>query len=610
MGFARLVRIALLLALGCAAGPRSEPVSPPVAGTATADVAPTEASAVSGRLRAHDGTPVSAASIEVTAWQNHRIAWLVPEADGTFQIDTSFRGLARVTIHAPGHRLLRFSLLLDGTPLTLDARLGTHTWKASPKVVGLAHFGPAGHGRRLELQPQPDGTWTTAITISAEDREAARVAAEQTREHESKAYPTWDPKLAEEMSRASRAFVDQRIADTLGPDELAYSISGVTADRDWWLPGTQADRVNITDGRSVVRVDGGEVRLVFDPKELPPSGLEPELRIAPESSAARAIAVATLSADRWRSIHERSLEAGAADGAAVDAMLEQSRQEAQGNADETTRDAMTMQALVLAAWTDHDDSTLFAAMARELLRALPPDDPLWSMSSAVLPAALEAVNDPDPADYGARALETHADHEMLASVLASRLYAATVSGDDTAARAAWTQLHSERFAQTNIARHSGGMDPDRATAPGNPVPSFSVPALDDPNARITERTLAGKPYLLALWATWCSPCVAELPKMHEAYEHLHERYGLEILAVSYDEDPRSVTELRNTWPMPWVHAIATTRAERGVLDDALLSSGLPTHLLIGADGKVIADDVLMRGEDLERFVAQRLEASP
>lgn len=600
----KLANVVLLMALGCAVGPRVEPV--PTA--ATTEAIRAEAPALTGRILDHDGAPLPAASIELAGWQRHRIAYLQPGPDGAFTIDTSFRGLAQITINAPGYRMLRMSLLLDGTPLALDARLGTYSWKTSPThVVAQARFGPVGHNRQLELELQPDGTWATTVIVSAEDREAARVAAAQPPpERKSTTYPTWDPELAKEMERASTVFLEQRRADSLGPDELGYLVSGVTDGRDWWLAGTHADRLSVTDGRSVVKVDGGQVRVVFDPKRLPPAGLEPEVRITPTTSPAVAIAQATLHADRWREIHERALTNGLGDGAAVDAMLEQARRDAERNPLDLGRHAMLMQALGLATLTAHDESEAYPPMARELLRVLPPSDPLWSMTRDVLSGALGAVDDPDLADYGERALAEHADHEVLASLLASRLYDATVAGDTETARSVWARLHDERFGQTQIAGHAGGMDPDRASAPGKPVPGFSVRSLDDPNVRITETTLAGKPYLLALWATWCRPCVVEMPEMHEAYERLHERHGLEILAISFDEDPRSVAELRKTWPMPWTHAIATTKEERDAINDALAASGLPTHLLVGADGRVLADDVLLRGEDLERFVSARL----
>jgi len=83
---------------------------------------------------------------------------------------------------------------------------------------------------------------------------------------------------------------------------------------------------------------------------------------------------------------------------------------------------------------------------------------------------------------------------------------------------------------------AAGSDPFEALAvrrPPQPVEprDFSVPTLD--GGRVGLADFRGKAVLLNFWATWCPPCVAELPAM----ERLHRRYfaqGFTVLAVSLD----------------------------------------------------------------------------
>jgi peroxiredoxin len=67
---------------------------------------------------------------------------------------------------------------------------------------------------------------------------------------------------------------------------------------------------------------------------------------------------------------------------------------------------------------------------------------------------------------------------------------------------------------------------------GDRAPEFSLPALD--GKAISLSSYRGKVVMVHFWATWCPPCVEELP----ALERLHRAYfgkDLEILAVSVDE---------------------------------------------------------------------------
>jgi len=72
---------------------------------------------------------------------------------------------------------------------------------------------------------------------------------------------------------------------------------------------------------------------------------------------------------------------------------------------------------------------------------------------------------------------------------------------------------------------------DTAPRLGKPLADFTLPDLQGRSVQLTA--LRGKVVFVNVWATWCPPCVEEMPTMQQLYDRLHGR-GLEILAVSLD----------------------------------------------------------------------------
>ena len=66
---------------------------------------------------------------------------------------------------------------------------------------------------------------------------------------------------------------------------------------------------------------------------------------------------------------------------------------------------------------------------------------------------------------------------------------------------------------------------------GVPAPNFTLPGLDGKMVSLAD--YKGKVVLLNIWATWCPPCVEEMPSMEKLYQELKGE-GFEILAVSID----------------------------------------------------------------------------
>jgi len=73
-----------------------------------------------------------------------------------------------------------------------------------------------------------------------------------------------------------------------------------------------------------------------------------------------------------------------------------------------------------------------------------------------------------------------------------------------------------------------------AVAIGSEAPAFRAQTIDAPVATRTPADYRGKVLLLNVWATWCVPCVHEMPTFQKAYEAYADS-GLAVVAVSIDE---------------------------------------------------------------------------
>lgn len=83
---------------------------------------------------------------------------------------------------------------------------------------------------------------------------------------------------------------------------------------------------------------------------------------------------------------------------------------------------------------------------------------------------------------------------------------------------------------------------------GDTVQSWSVATLD--GGKIDATSLAGKPYILVFWASWCGPCRKELPVLIELYERYHPQ-GLEVVAVTIDAAAGPAKKFLTEMPLPF-----------------------------------------------------------
>ena len=93
------------------------------------------------------------------------------------------------------------------------------------------------------------------------------------------------------------------------------------------------------------------------------------------------------------------------------------------------------------------------------------------------------------------------------------------------------------------------------------------------------------------WASWCSPCRADIPHIKEVYEKYKDK-GLNVLAISFDSNKAAWKSAVKKLKMPWEQLIE--------LNGTNSDLGIPYGILLDSEGTIIA--VRLHAQSLEEFL--------
>lgn len=162
-------------------------------------------------------------------------------------------------------------------------------------------------------------------------------------------------------------------------------------------------------------------------------------------------------------------------------------------------------------------------------------------------------------------------------------------------------LTSDEYkSKENVKRVVDQLAAMEAVAIGKDFVDFTMKNTKGEYVSLSDYAGKGKYVFIDFWASWCGPCIQEMPNVVNAYEK-YKNKDFEIVGVSLDQDEakwlQGIEELNMTWPQ-----MSDLKLWKSEAVGLYAIRSIPHTVLLDKEGKIIAKD--LRGDQLEEKLAE------
>ncbi len=162
----------------------------------------------------------------------------------------------------------------------------------------------------------------------------------------------------------------------------------------------------------------------------------------------------------------------------------------------------------------------------------------------------------------------------------------------------FTGLHTEVAAFTQrIVLATGIANPDTTPLEDKEKAAYDFTLTGLDGSTLDFETLKGKVIFINMWATWCAPCVAEMPSIKEMYSHYKDNPDVVFVMISFDKTAEKAGKFvkKKGYDMPVYFPNETQ------IPKVYESKGIPTTYVIDKEGYIVYRKVGMANYESKSF---------
>lgn len=180
------------------------------------------------------------------------------------------------------------------------------------------------------------------------------------------------------------------------------------------------------------------------------------------------------------------------------------------------------------------------------------------------------------------------------------VYTAMPSAD---AEALYAELSEENQQDPSLLEAMEYILQTKRTDVGQPYIPITMLDAKGSEVALADVVAKNKYTLIDFWASWCNPCMAEVPYLIEAYND-YSKKGFEIYAISLDRDAEQWVSAYEYNKMGWIHVSPLAGGESTATEDYAIMT-IPANFLIDQQGTIVAKN--LRGEELVAKLAELMK---